>query len=529
MVPEWLQRARALQRQGRTGDALEAFQTGLAQHPDDGEPWYEYGYLLKLAGRYRESLDAFGNAVRRTVSRPEEVHLNRAVLYSDHLRRDDEAEAELRAALALAPDYVPALLNLGNLQEERGQRDQAIATYESLLERPESHDPEHNHLRLEGLARIAHIRPPASMDDPLFQRLRDAAETQPNKTVRADLLFALGHSYERLGAYDLAFDAFAKANRWLLRQSGRRYDPAHTEALVDALIAAFPAPSPRSTELSSDSAAPQPMFICGMFRSGSTLIEQILGAHPRITAGGELNWLRRLASIDLAPFPQSMPGSDDTRLQVFADAYLAHLSDLFPEANRHAYITDKRPDNFLLIGLIKRMFPAAKIVHTQRNPLDTGLSVFSHHLHPQVANYACDLGDIGHYFAQYQRLMAHWHVLYPDDILNFDYDVFVADPEPSLHRLLRFLGLDWDARCLEFHSHPSTVKTASYWQIRQPLHRRASGRSQHFSAHLEPMRRALLRGGVVLEEDAATRFTVGYDGSQATRSCAHVSDTDPAR
>jgi tetratricopeptide (TPR) repeat protein len=497
----WLQQARMLQHQGRVAEALDAFRRGMQKDSNDGELWYEFGYLLKLAGFYGESLHAFGEALSRAVSRPQEVHLNRAVLYSDHLRRDAEAERELRAALNIAPDYVPALLNLGNLQEERGERERAIATYEYLLQLPATHDPEHDQLRMEGLARLAQMCPPRSLQDPFLSRLRAAADAQPNKTVRADLLFALGHSYERLGAYDQAFDAFARANRWLLRQGGRRYDRRHTEALFEALIAEFAQSSTPASQAFAVT-APQPLFVCGMFRSGSTLIEQVLGAHSQITAGGELNWLRRLASIDLAPFPQSMPDMDDTRAAALAHAYLTHLSSLFPEASFHAYITDKRPDNFLLIGLIKRLFPTAKIVHTLRDPLDTGLSVFSHHLHPQVAGYACDLADIGHYYAQYQRLMSHWHALYPDDILDFDYDHFVAEPEPALRRLLSFLGLPWEAECLDFHARAGTVKTASYWQIRQPLHRNASGRATRFSGHLEPLRRELRDRGISLKDGA---------------------------
>lgn len=491
-----LQQARELQRQGRGAEAIARFREALDTDPANGEVWYELGYLLKSEGRYEESLQAFGQALTCVISRPEEVHLNRAVLFSDHFRRDDDAERELRAALALAPHYVPAMLNLGNLQEERGQRDQALQTYETLLAQPDGPDPDNNQLRMEALARIANMRPPSVLDDPLLQRLRDAAESQPNKTVRANLLFALGNAYDRLGAYDLAFDAYAKANRWLVRQAGRRYDRNHIEQLTDALIAAFPAGG-RTEPADTPDHAPEPLFICGMFRSGSTLIEQVLAAHPRVTAGGELNWLRRLASVQLAPFPQTMATLDSARERELAAEYRAHLGKLFPLAANDAYITDKRPDNFLLIGLIKRLFPGAKIVHTLREPLDNGLSIFSHHLHPQIAGYACDLEDIGHYFGQYRRLMAHWQALYPGDILDFDYDAFVADPKPALETLLSFLDLPWDDHCLDFHSLGNTVKTASYWQIRQPLHSRASGRWRNYGRHLDPLRRALAEAKLV--------------------------------
>jgi len=142
------------------------------------------------------------------------------------------------------------------------------------------------------------------------------------------------------------------------------------------------------------------------------------------------------------------------------------------------------------------LFPRAKIVHTLRHPLDTGLSVFSHHLQPQAAPYSCDLADIGHYYGQYRRLMAHWKQIYPDSIFDLDYDAFVGDPEVVLRQLLDFLGLPWDEGCLDFHRRRSTVKTASYWQIRQPLHKGASGRWRNYAGHLEPMRRELARAGI---------------------------------
>ena len=148
------------------------------------------------------------------------------------------------------------------------------------------------------------------------------------------------------------------------------------------------------------------------------------------------------------------------------------------------------------IGLIKQMFPAAKIIHSIRNPMDNGLSVFMQHLHPQVAGYANRLEDIAHYYGQYRRLMAHWQALYGDSIHSFDYDAFVADPIPQLESLLAFLDLEWNEACLDFHRVQNTVKTASYWQVRQRLYADASGRWLNYARELEPLRRALIAEGV---------------------------------
>lgn len=490
-----MQEAAALHAEGRQREAIDLFRQVLALRPEQSEGWYELGYLLKAEDQYEAALDAYGEALARGVRRPEEVHLNRAVIYSDHLRRDQDAERELRAALAVAPDYVPALLNLGNLHEERSEREDALACYGRVLAgagRANHPDPD---LCLEALARTAKLRPPTNVDDPLLSRLRDAAAAPSSKMVRANLLFALGQAYDRLAEFDLAFDAYAKGNRWLLRQSGRTYDRAQSSRLTDAVIESFK-PANVQPHGAPIAAGPEPLFICGMFRSGSTLVEQVLAAHPQVTAGGELDWLRRLATGPLAPFPTSMATLDPVRDAALADDYRAHLARLFPDGSASTYITDKRPDNFVLIGLIKRLFPAAKIVHTTRNPLDNGLSVFMQHLHLQVAGYAADLGDIGHYYGEYRRLMAHWKALYADSIFEFDYDAFVQEPKATLERLFAFLELPWDDRCLEFHRLGNTVKTASYWQVRQPLHANASGRWRNYGAHLAPLQRALREAGV---------------------------------
>lgn len=484
--------ADALLHQDRREEAITAYRRLLVLRPDLTDSWYNLGYLLKAQGRYDEALEAYGQALVHGIAHPEEVHLNCAVIYADHLRRDAEAERELGAALAIAPGYAPALLNLGNLHEERGDRSQAIACYERIVSQPGDGGPE----RFEALARMVQLQPPADGNDPWLQQLQQAATTTAalDDSVRANLLFALGRARDALGTHDQAFDAFAGGNR-CARRTGPAYDRARSQRLTDALVATFAtaADARPATDVGTGAA---PLFICGMFRSGSTLLEQVLSTHPQVTPGGELDVLPRLVAGPLAPFPASLATPDPAREAGLATAYRARLAELFPHGAAGAYVTDKRPDNFLLIGLIKRMFPGARIIHTVRHPLDNGLSVFMQHIDQRIAAYASDLGDIGHRYGQYRRLMAHWKALWPDDILDFDYDDFVRDPGPSLQRLFGFLGLEGDDRCLEFHRLGNTVKTASYWQVRRPLYGDASGRWRHYQTQLAPLQQALREAGV---------------------------------
>lgn len=494
-----LRDASLLMREGRREDAIEAYRDIVRQDPGQPVAWYNLGYLLRGAGRLEEALEAYANALTAGIDRPQDVHLNRAVIYSDHLRKDDAAERELESALAVDPDFAPALLNLGNLHEERGRRSEAIACYERLLDSPAS-TASRRSLQHQALARMAHLRPPSGPDDSLLQRLRDASiESAADDQARANVLFALGRAYDTLGASDDAFDSFSKGHR-CVRKHAKPYDRALARSRTDALAAVFNGEA--STRREFATRRPMPVFICGMFRSGSTLVEQMLAAHPRVSAGGELDLLPRMVAGVLAPFPRSMITVDDEREQALAGDYLAQLAALFPESGESAYVTDKRPDNFLLIGLIKRLFPSAKIIHTVRHPLDNSLSIFMQHLDPRVASYSHELGDIGHYYGQYRRLMAHWKAQYGDDILDVDYDALVRDPRAGLERLLGFLGLDWDERCLDFHRLDNTVKTASYWQVRRPLYMEATGRWRRYHAHLVPLRAALREAGVPEADDS---------------------------
>ena len=477
MGEDWqrlLEQASRLRQERRVTEAIAAYERLLAVKADLPDSWYNLGWLYRQARRFEDALTAYARALRLHVREPQEVHLNRAVILSDHLGRSEAASAELQEALRFNPTYVPALINLGNLHEDRGEQSEARQAYQRALDADRS-----NCLALARLAGISSDSDTAEMILRLQQRL---AQPGLEPADQADLGFALGRLLDRSGQHDAAFEAFSNANsaNRTIAGTGGRYDRAAHEAFVEAIIKAFPEPASRSNV---DATTP-PLFILGMFRSGSTLVEQILGAHSRIHAGGELDLMPTLLRA-LTPYPEAAAQLDAQSLAHAREAYLEGL----PEHPPGRLITDKRPDNFLHVGLIKRMFPDAKIIHTVRNPLDNLLSLYFLQLDPRQA-YAHDLDDAFHWYRQYRRLMVHWRSLYPNDILDVSYDALVADPRPEVERMLEFIGLGWEEACLEFHSQPSVVKTASVWQVREPLYRRSSGRWMHYERHLIEVRKA---------------------------------------
>jgi hypothetical protein len=209
----------------------------------------------------------------------------------------------------------------------------------------------------------------------------------------------------------------------------------------------------------------------------------LLAGCPGVAAGGEIDFLPRLSRNELNPFFETLATLDQARLDAFAARYRRELRRVSKDA---AMVTDKRPDNFLYMGLIKSLFPDAKIVHTTRNPLDNCLSIYFLHLDQQMS-YALDLMDIGHYYREYRRMMAHWKSRFPDDIFDFNYDTLVKDPEPQLRHLCQFLGLDWSGRVEPPATRSAAIRTASVWQVREPLYSTSSGRARHYAAELREL------------------------------------------
>lgn len=456
--------------------AADCYASFIIHNPDHADAHYNYAYNLKQAGSYRQAIDSYQAALDHKVSQPEEVLTNMAVIYSEHLRLEVKAIEHLEQALDEAPSYTPAMFNLATLYEEEGNKSRAAEYYQAILKL----DPSD----YSALVRLAEAQAVSDPDAPIVTQLY-AALNHPSidNMTRISINFALGKVLDDCGEYHQAFKHYANGNR-LDRATTIKYSRADQEQLVNDNISFFTAQWFSRLEPISDARL---IFICGMFRSGSTLVEQILASHSRVTAGGERDYFVRLGSETITPYPAAIEGFTSSRLQAIAKQYIEELAKAFPGSD---YVTDKRPDNFLYLGLVKALFPNARIIHSKRQALDNCLSIYFLRAGTSVS-YATDLGDIAHYYKQYERLIAHWDSLFGDDIYQLSYDKLVVEPETQIRALLGFLELPWEPACLEFHAIGNRVKTASVWQVRQPLYQNSSGRWKNYQPYITELLDAL--------------------------------------
>jgi tetratricopeptide (TPR) repeat protein len=465
-----------LNHRGKSDEAIASYRELLQRNPGLNDSRYNLARLLKRYGRTEEALQEYKECLRRGIEHPEEVHTNISVIYSDQ-QLHDAARQSLQTALAVNPKHVPALYNLGQLEEEGGDWVIARELFNKILKL----DPAH----AGALAHIANGQKVSDPVDPLIRSMKRALRRdQADPLEREELLYALGKAHDDCGQYAKAMDYYQQANS-LSSQRSTAYDPRAQEKLVDDLIEACDNHWLNAIEPASLDAH---IFVCGMFRSGSTLVEQILAAHPAVTAGGEIDYFQRQAS----PFPAVVLAMGPAQLSALGKGYNTLLMQAFPGAQR---ITNKRPDNFLYLGLIKALFPKALIVHTRRQPLDNCLSLFFQALDSSLG-YANRLQHAGHYYLQYCRVMDHWQQLIGDSMLTVDYDTLVAEPQQTIGSVLDFLELEWHDDCLQFHQLRNRVRTASLHQVRQPMYRSSSGRWQHYTRALEPLQKDLQQAGM---------------------------------
>jgi tetratricopeptide (TPR) repeat protein len=367
---------------------------------------------------------------------------------------------------------------LGNVLNETGRFEEAIACFERAIELAPG----------EAIAyhRLLSSRKVGEAERPWIARIESRLQAADVPGEQGMLFhFAAGKAQDDLGEYEAAMRHFDAGNQ-LRRKMHAPLDRARVEEQMDRLIARFTRDF-FASHAPLGSRDETPVLVLGLPRSGTTLIERIISSHPEVAGGGELDYWEEHgpAWVD-APDERLAEGVEKLRA-----GYLEVLRGIGPDAAR---VTDKMPFNFVWLGLVHRVLPGARVVHCRRNPVDTCLSLYTTYLN-RVLDYATDRADLVWYFRQYLRLMEHWRTVLPADrFLDVDYEDPIAKPEDTARRLVAFCGLEWDPACLQPERNPDAVKTASSWQVRQPVYRGSVERWRHYEPWLGELRE-LLPGG----------------------------------
>lgn len=433
-----------LQRAGKAVEAAKIYSEIVQKDPQAADAWH----LLGTLELQKHSNDSAAVLIGRALSiNPHNAiyHHNMAYIHGAKGALAEAATA-YRKAIELDPNYAEAFFNLSG-SVKFAPDDPAIAPLESLMAKPDLKTSDHCFLQ-----------------------------------------FAAGKVYDDLGEHDRAFEHYREGNAAKSVKANPSYGHDYLmriRAVCDAALFAARA----GTGVASE----QPVFVIGMPRSGTSLAEQILASHSQVHGAGELPDIDSI-SRELRkhcegnpPYPEVLATVEPRVLTGLADAYIRRIGALAPEAKR---IVDKAPLNFRHLGMIALMFPKARVVHCRRSALDTCLSCFFQNF-AQGQDYSFDLEDLGRFYCDYQALMTHWRAVLPLEIYDLDYETLVSDPEPETRRLLTFCGLDWEPGCAAAHRTQRSVRTASRWQVRQPIYNSSVARWRRYERHLGPLIAAL--------------------------------------
>jgi len=474
----------AQQQRGDWQGALRSFNQAVLINPSFAPAFNILCNAFRRLGNLTEATQAFEQALRLQPENPD-IAYNLGIVYHDQGELDKAVHA-YRQALLGKPVYAAEVSNnLGTALKEQGLLEEALAQYqETLTLQPDHALACHN---LSSFASEGRYRFPTEQ----IVRFKDyMASQRGSPSERALYGFTLGTLLNKQGSYDEAFAFYQQANdlrkRFFLERNVRFDAKAH-EALCERIMEHFGKSYfglvkkwGHNTEL--------PVFIIGMPRSGSTLVEQILASHPQVFGAGEigeiLSFFKRFTSLELlytTPFPPNIRSAR----QWGAD-YLCHLTRLGHGAAR---VTVKTLENFLHLGLIATLFPRARIIHCRRDPLDVCLSCYFTNF--QKSDFAWSLEDIGIYYRTYEKLMSHWSRVLPVPIHEVRYEDLIQNQETVTRNLISLCGLDWDQSCLSFFNTRRPVTTASTVQVRKPISSQALGRWKHYRAHLGPLFKAL--------------------------------------
>ncbi|KUJ82904.1 sulfotransferase family protein [Microbulbifer flavimaris] len=473
---------------GKIDMALRAFDTVLKIDPARFDARVQKARCLVQAGRHAEAEREADRCIQPAQENAKLLDLL-ATVYS-HIGKQEKAAPLISRATTLAPDDIAILSNAAAIQLFVDQKQEAIGNLQRVLE----HRPDHgrSHWQL-AKARRAEGREHCAV----MESLLEAGNDDVGRAIY--LHYALAKEYEDLECWEDAWAHYAEGAT--LQRQRIQYDFRDDRALFDTLRQRFDQRWFSDTAEAENTTGAQPVFILGLPRSGSTLVERIVASHSRVESLGELaQWplaVKRLSNIrqpglfraDIAAQAATMDLQRAADLYLQDTVYLRGATPLF---------TDKLPSNFLYLPLLAKAFPQARLVHVYRNPMDSCFAMYKQ-LFADAYPFSYTLEELADYYIGYHGLMAHWRNLLGKRLIEVNYDQLVQGQEAQTRALLDRLELPFEAACLEFHRSSGAAATASATQVRQPMHRRSVGRWRQFASHLQPLRQRLEAAGFPVE------------------------------
>lgn len=459
-----------LTRAGRYPEAGEQFRRAIGMKESFAEAHCNLGSLLRSLGQIKESEQPLRRALKLKPTLIEAQISLGATLST--LGRMSEARSLLEKALRTAPRQFQALTSLGQLAALEGKFSEADELFKRVLE-IEPKAP----LAWVGLAGLRKL---TAADGAWLRGAQACADSGLAPLNEAGVRYAIGRYYDQIGEFAQAFRSVQRAKQ-LVKTAAVEYSRDGRTRFVDALIGTYTREVlTREPRAAAGSAVP--VLVTGMPRSGTSLVEQIIASHPAASGAGEVDFWGQTISRQAESLLQASP--DEPTGRKLAQGYMRALTANSADAT---HVVDKSPFNSEYLGLIHSALPNARLIYLRRDPIDTCLSCFLQDF-PPALNFTLDLSDLAHFYTQHHRLMEHWRrALPPGRLLDVPYAELIADQEGWSRKILEFVGLPWDDRCLSFHTTNRTVLTASYWQVRQKLYSSSVGRWRNYRKFIGPL------------------------------------------